>query len=528
MSDQSLADAQQSLGDPELTYPLWPPLTRGCPETSTETVQYPLEITYGYDSVDHELFERSVATGLDRWAPLLPPLADIGLGEGHTPLVELPSISDWLDLDRVFVKDESRNPTWSHKDRLNRCVVSAAVRTDARGLVVSSSGNHGASTAAYAARAGLPCIVLTGTETPSAVQRFLRAYDAAVLAMEDWHDRQETLDRITERLGYHPASTRTPVHTGHPFGPEGYKTIAYEIVVQLDRVPGTVFVPTGYAELLYGVWKGFRELELLGIVEDTPQMIACEPAARGPLATALANDREIATVEANQTAAASIKARTSTVRGRRTIEESDGAASTFTEEQLAAAQTRLAHAGLWQETSGAAGIAGLLALVEDESVEGPIVCLATSSGFKDGETWTAPEITPSSSTTNSNWPAVRNALDAVQTRDRTDEDNRQLRLATGSTGFMNEIEITSNDITAQYHETESERILAFEREGTGITAAIAQNIDGYAMVMVRTSPTGDELERYYGFDMALDHAAERLNVPMNELPIPEKANDMGM
>lgn len=284
-----------------------------------------------------------------------------------------------------------------------------------RGLVVSTSGNHGASTAAYAARAGLSCIVLTGTETPPAVQRFLRAYDAAVLAMDDWHDRQETLDRITERLGYHPASTRTTVHTGHPFGPEGYKTIAYELLAQLDCVPGTVFVPTGYAELLYGVWKGFRELERLGVTDETPRMIACEPAARGPLATALANDREITTVEANQTAAASIKARTSTVRGRRTIEESDGGASTFTEEQLAAAQTRLAHTGLWQETSGAAGVAGLLA-VENESVEGPVVCLATSSGFKDGETWTAPEITPSTTNSDatppsaSSWSAVREIL----------------------------------------------------------------------------------------------------------------------
>lgn len=93
---------------------------------------------------------------------------------------------------------------------------------------------------------------------------------------------------------------------------------------------------------------------------------------------------------------------------------------------------------------------------------------------------------------------------------------------------MNDEEITNDGITAQYNETESERILSFEREGTGTTAAIAQNIDGYAMVMVRTSPAGDELERYYGFDMALDHAAERLDVPMNELPIPESANDMGM
>jgi hypothetical protein len=87
-------------------------------------------------------------------------------------------------------------------------------------------------------------------------------------------------------------------------------------------------------------------------------------------------------------------------------------------------------------------------------------------------------------------------------------------------------EMTANNITAQYYETESERILTFEREGT--TAAIAQNIDGYAMVKVRPTPEGDELERYYGFDMALDHAAELLDVAVNELPVPEKAMDMGM
>ncbi|WP_248907967.1 DUF7111 family protein [Halocatena marina] len=81
-------------------------------------------------------------------------------------------------------------------------------------------------------------------------------------------------------------------------------------------------------------------------------------------------------------------------------------------------------------------------------------------------------------------------------------------------------------ITARYYETENERVLTFEREET--TAAITQNIDGYAMVTVRRTVESEELERYYGFDMALDHAAERLDISMNELPIPEQAKDMGM
>jgi len=81
-------------------------------------------------------------------------------------------------------------------------------------------------------------------------------------------------------------------------------------------------------------------------------------------------------------------------------------------------------------------------------------------------------------------------------------------------------------VTAAYEETESERLLTFERDGR--TAAVAQNLEGYAMLKVRTSADGDELERYYGFDMALDHAAELLGVAAHDLPVPEAAADMGM
>ncbi|WP_135661686.1 DUF7111 family protein [Halorhabdus rudnickae] len=91
---------------------------------------------------------------------------------------------------------------------------------------------------------------------------------------------------------------------------------------------------------------------------------------------------------------------------------------------------------------------------------------------------------------------------------------------------MTEQTRTDEGITARYDETESERVLAFE--GSGSSAAIAQNREGYAMLKVRPSPDGDELERYYGFDMALDHAAELLGVDPGTLPVPEGAKDMGM
>jgi hypothetical protein len=85
---------------------------------------------------------------------------------------------------------------------------------------------------------------------------------------------------------------------------------------------------------------------------------------------------------------------------------------------------------------------------------------------------------------------------------------------------------SANGITATYRETDTERLLSFERDGH--TAAIAQNVEGYAMVKVRPTADGDELERYYGFDMALDHAAELLGCSPHDLPIPEAAEDLGM
>jgi len=89
---------------------------------------------------------------------------------------------------------------------------------------------------------------------------------------------------------------------------------------------------------------------------------------------------------------------------------------------------------------------------------------------------------------------------------------------------MVDARLTEDGITARYHETETERLLEFERDGR--RATVAQNREGYAMVKVRDE--GDELERYYGFDMALDHAAELLGVSVPDLPVPDEASDMGM
>jgi threonine synthase len=383
---RSTAIGQRSLGDPGRLFPLYPPLVMGCPATSSAAMQYPLEIDYDYERVGAELLRRAPLPGIDRWAPLLPPLCpDLSLGEGGTPLIASPRLAARIGLDApLWLKDESRNPTWSHKDRLACCVVSAALACGANGLAVASSGNHGAAVAAYAARAGLRCVVVTSPEAQPAFRPFLATLGAAV-AVVPGAERWAVLRRIVDESGFMPASNLTRFPTGNPFGPEGYKPIAYEIFAQLGgTLPGTVVVPTGYGELIWGIAKGFRELIRLGCGERMPRMCAAEPEAGGPLALALRRNQPAVELPSPATRAAGIAATVNGWRGVAAVRDSGGRAWSFAESSLAAAARFLAGEGLWQEYSGAAGLAALIeAVTRGEAGASPVVVILTSTGLKE-------------------------------------------------------------------------------------------------------------------------------------------------
>jgi threonine synthase len=404
----SLAITQRSLGDPNLTYPLWPPLVEGCPKTSTADIQYPLTVAYDTAKLDADFFDQPPMPGLERWQPLLPPLAPgLSMGEGGTPLISLLYAAGWTGLDgELFIKNESLNPTGSHKDRLNLCTVSAAVAMGAPGVVVASSGNHGAAAAAYAARAGLPCVLFITEGTAGHIQRWVSSYGAAVVPVAR-EARRPLMRELVRRTGFHPVSNITPTHTGHPFGPEGYKTIAYELFQQLGgRAPAAVFVPTAYAELLYGVWSGFKELHALGRASRRPEMVACEPAAAAPLRQALQAAVPVAHVDGLPTDAYSIAVNENSYRGVLAVQESEGMAVAVTDVEMMEAQQTLARQGLWAELSGAASLAALRQVAaEGTRFDGPVVCLITSSGFKDqhDQDFPIPTIEPE-------WNAVRQML----------------------------------------------------------------------------------------------------------------------
>ncbi len=388
----SLALRQTAMGDRSVDLPLFPPRVGEFRRDADPSLPWPLELDFDYSALDLSLFRAprcGPSLGLGAWAPLMPPLTpQTNLGEGETPFFEMAALAEWAGTDRpVFVKDEGRNPTWSHKDRLNRCTVSAAQLAGAPGVIVASSGNHGASASAYAAAAGLPCIVLASSTAPLAMQRFVAAYGAAALAVPA-DRRWDLMARLQAKTGFHPVSNLTPqAHTGHPFAIEGYKSIAYEVFRDLGgTAPGSVFVPTGYGELLYGVWKGFAELKALGLTDRVPQLYSCESTVYGPLHRALRDDQPVVSVPSpnGSTRALSIATPVGGLRGRRAILESGGKALAMDDEAIEAARAKLAQTGLWVEFSAAAGLAGLRQQAgHAELAEGAVVCLATASGMKD-------------------------------------------------------------------------------------------------------------------------------------------------
>jgi threonine synthase len=372
------------------TYALYPPVIGGCPACATDDFKAPLELTYDYP--DHPGWLPEVPLpGLTRYAPLLPPLVErISMGEGGTPLVPYLPPPAMHEGREIYIKDEARNPTWSHKDRLNLAVSSTALIMKAAGIVAASSGNHGASAAAYSARAGLIGIILTTTRLP-AVASFLQGYGQFVIAVPDVETRWRLMERLVRELNYHPASNQTVPPTNHPFGSENYKTIAYELFLQLGRrAPEAVFVPVGFAELIFGIYKGFTDLQRYGLIGTVPRMIACEPAAGAPLKQALEQGKPSVYVETGSSDAYSIAVPVNSYRGVVAVRESNGAALAISDEAMRAAQINLKRNGLWVELSASISTAGLDHADALGLGGGPLVCINTSSGFKDNGVGTNP------------------------------------------------------------------------------------------------------------------------------------------
>jgi threonine synthase len=358
------------------------PVCRRAGAPANLTVAYHAAPGQGLDREHHPVKPAS----LWRWEKFLPAGADaaVTLGEGDTPLLPAPA----LGLGDVWIKDESRNPTWSFKDRLASAAVTMARRFGAKLIVSSSSGNAGAAAAAYAAKAGLPCIVFVfrGAAEPLVTQ--IRAYGAMVVMVEHRQDRWRLQSAGVQAFGWYPTSPFFgPVVGSNPYGIEGYKTIAFEIAEAFAwQPPDWCVLPVCYGDALYGMWKGFAELLALGCIERMPRFVAAE--VSGSLGTALASgdamppDRPRNAV----TLATSIGASQGTVQALDVLRRTDGRAVTVENDELAHWLVRLANTeGIWAEAASVAPFVAIERLRADGVITDAarVVALVTASGLKD-------------------------------------------------------------------------------------------------------------------------------------------------
>jgi len=328
--------------------------------------------------------------GIWRWRGLLPVLNDargqISLAEGDTPLLPADDISP-----DVWLKYEGKNPTHSFKDRFQAVAISAALALGKTRVVCASTGNHGVAAAAYSALGRLRCAVLTHEEAPAAHVEAIRQFGGTPVAVPP-HERDDLLRKLVDD-GWYPSTSFWPLPVSNPYGVEGYKTIAFEIVEQLGREAAArahVFVPVGGGDSLYGIYKGFRQLVALGVLEVLPRLYACQPSGAAPLVAAQASGSDdVPHVEVDRSVALSIREADTGRHALRGLRDSAGAALPVTDADIMESAARLGRMGLSVDPASAASVAGALAAIRDgiPTAGGPLVCILTASGAR----WPQPQ-----------------------------------------------------------------------------------------------------------------------------------------
>ncbi|MBQ6388483.1 MAG: pyridoxal-phosphate dependent enzyme [Mogibacterium sp.] len=313
----------------------------------------------------------------------------VSLGEGNTPLHRLDRIGRELGLNSLYMKDESRNPTMSHKDRMCSLIVSKALADGAPGLVIASTGNQGAATAAYASAAGLPCVVFTTPNVSDTMKIFMQAYGAQVFITSTMSDRGVIMEKLVKELGYYPASgVESPPIGSSCFGVDGYKSIAFEVYEQMGGTcPDWFVIPISYGDTLYGISKGMNDLKAMGLIDKLPKLAAAEVfhAAEQNLADRNEIPQEMPSGPSIQT---SIATSWVTYQTLRALEKCGGTARSSCDEEALEMQMRLARLeGVFAEPASCAALVALEKLVKEGKIrsDDKVVVLITSTGVKTAE-----------------------------------------------------------------------------------------------------------------------------------------------
>lgn len=349
-----------------------------------------------------DILSREVAS-LWRYLPLLPVAEPDGdstplHAAGWTPVFSLPRLGEKLGLKSLWLKDESRNPTASFKDRASAVVVARARQIKAEVVVTASTGNAGAALAGMSAAIGQKAVIFAPKSAPPAKVAQLLIFGAKVLLVDGTYDDAFDLTiKAAQEFGWYCRNTGY-----NPFTAEGKKTAALEIWEWwqaahrawheehgqgIDHPSLTVFVSVGDGNIISGIHKGFKDLMSLGWMERMPRIVGVQAEGSAAIANAFRqNSEKIIPVSAKTIAdSISVDLPRDGVRAVRAAGETDGTYVTVSDDEIIKAIAELGRMGIFAEPAGATAYAGLVRAASQDLVSGeqPILVLNTGSGLKD-------------------------------------------------------------------------------------------------------------------------------------------------
>ncbi|EGB14559.1 threonine synthase [Pseudodesulfovibrio mercurii] len=362
-----------------------------CPDHGNEGI---LDIQYDYDAIGRQISPQTLARDKTcsqwRYRPLLPVLPETpapAAAVGWTPLYESPRLASALRLDTLFVKDDSRQPTGSLKDRASALAVMKAREAGADMITTASTGNAAAALAGMCAASDMPCTIFVPRSAPRAKVAQLLAYGARVFLVDgSYDDAFELCLKAAAEYGWYNRNTGF-----NPYMAEGKKTAAFEICEQLDwRCPDAVFVGVGDGCIISGLHKGFLDMYRLGWIDRLPRLMGVQAEGSDFLYRCWKAGADPVTFPAIRahTVADSISAGLPRDRKKamESVTDTGGAFLRVSDEAILQAIPELARAtGVFAEPAGASPLAGLHAAVDQGLVRSDAVCvlLVTGSGLKD-------------------------------------------------------------------------------------------------------------------------------------------------
>lgn len=330
-------------------------------------------------------------SGVWRFRELLPIVGDlpsiVSLGEGNTPLYDLPRCAAAVGLPHLWAKHQGLNPTGSFKDTGMTTAVTMARSAGAAWLACASTGNTSASMAAYAARAGLRSLVLV-PEGKIAASKLAQALDCGAVCIQLRTDFDGCVRVLSDLL------TRLPiwlVNSVNPYRLEGQKTAMFEILEQLEwNAPDHVVVPGGNLANASALGKAALELRRWGLLDRLPRVSVVQAAGANPLVRSLrqTGGRELEPVRAETRASAiRIGNPASWKKAVRVLHETGGECLDVSEEDIALAKSRLGSEGVACEPASAAALAGAAKLARAGFIKPgeTVVLVLTGHGLKDPE-----------------------------------------------------------------------------------------------------------------------------------------------